>query len=336
MRISRFSNLASLGRIEEAWNDYETRLSYDFTGGTHFMIERPMWKPGDDVAGKKFLLMGEQGLGDEVLFANTLPDLVEDLGPDGELIIAVEGRLIPLFQRSCPQAKIVGYRTIRHAGRVMRVAVTDEMDSVDLWAPMASLFRQYRRTHDAFPQRSSYLTPDPERVAHWRKVLEDAPPGPKIGLLWKSAITKGARHRFFSPLEQWRPVLTTPGASFVNLHCGDCEADLAYIKDKMGVEVWQPPGIDLKQDLDDVAALCCAVDLVVGFSNATFNLGAACGAPSWLIAPMVSWPRLGLTDRYLWYPLSRMFVAEEYADWDKPMADIGRELTEFCAERQAA
>jgi spore coat polysaccharide biosynthesis protein SpsF len=71
----------------------------------------------------------------------------------------------------------------------------------------------------------------------------------------------------------WRPVLEAPGVTFVNLQYGDCDEEIALAKAEFGVDIWQPPGIDLKQDLDDVAALCCAMDLIVGFSNATIKPG---------------------------------------------------------------
>ncbi|MCA6333413.1 MAG: hypothetical protein IM664_02250, partial [Phenylobacterium sp.] len=89
--------------------------------------------------------------------------------------------------------------------------------------------------------------------------------------------------------------------------------------------IWNPPGIDLKQDLDDVTALSCALDLVIGFSNATFNLAAAAGAPAWLIAPKGVWTPLG-TDRYPWYPQVRLYQTAAYAEWAPVMAKIAADL----------
>lgn len=98
------------------------------------------------------------------------------------------------------------------------------------------------------------------------------------------------------------------------------------------MEIWTPPGIDLKQDLDDVAALCAAMDLIIGFSNATFNIGAACGVPSWLITNPASWTRLG-AKRYAWYPQVRSFSADQYIDWSPTMEAVGEAFTTWVAER---
>ena len=94
-----------------------------------------------------------------------------------------------------------------------------------------------------------------------------------------SDLMDGSRLRSFSPFEQWRAVLETPGITFVNMQYGETEAEIAQAKTEYGIDIWQPPGINLKDDLADVGALACALDLTLGFSNATTNIAAACGAP---------------------------------------------------------
>lgn len=328
MRFMRSTALLLLGRLQEGWDEYESRLDHNFADAPLFPFEAPRWEPGTPLAGKRLLVVGEQGLGDEVLFANVFPDLIRDLGPDGRLVAAVEHRLAPLFARSFPQAEIGPHATGCYMGRTVRAApFADELEPVDLWTPMASLLRHYRGDLDRFPTKAGYLTPAPDRVEHWRRALAEAPPGRKVGLLWKSAVDLNARHRFFSPFEQWAAVLRTPGVAFVNLQYGDCAEEIAWARRELGVDIWTPPGVDLKQDLDEVAALACALDLTVGFANATANLAAACGAPAWLISPPGAWPRLG-TDRYPWYPQMRVFAARTYGDWGTVMDEIAAALQE--------
>jgi Tfp pilus assembly protein PilF len=332
MRLARSSYHLALSELGPGWDDYEARLSPQFADVTLFQMDRPRWKPGMKIAGKTFLVVAEQGLGDELLFANVLPDLVEQLGPDGKLVLAVERRLVPLFQRTFPKAQVVPHRTYVYATRPLRVIPDFDPSGVDLWTPMGSLMREFRRDLDAFPDHKGYLTPDPKRVKHWKKVLQDAPAGPKVGLLWKSATNKDRRSRFFSPFEDWKPVLQTPGVSFINLQYGDCTAELEQAERDFGVKVWQPPGIDLKLDLDDLSALCKAMDLVLGFANATFNIASAAGTPTWLISTPGSWPRLG-TDRYPWYPQTRVFLPETFGDWSSVMGPMADALAEYAQDR---
>jgi tetratricopeptide (TPR) repeat protein len=330
MLLSHSTILLCLGRLGEGWDDYEARLHPQFSERTQFVIDRPRWSPGDDLSGKTLLVVGEQGLGDEVLFGNVLADVVERLGPEGKLVLAVESRLVPLFQRALPTAEVGAHATFDVGGRFARTAgFREDLSDIDAWTPMGSLLREFRRSVDAFPARDAYLTPDPARVAHWRKTLKAAPKGPKVGLLWKSAVGKDSRHRYFSPFEAWAPVLAQPGVTFVNLQYGDCAQELAAAKRDFGVEIWSPPGIDLKQDLDDVAALACALDLVVGFSNATLNIAGACGVPNFLISTPGAWPRLGETKAYPWYPKSQVFLPPGFGEWGPLMDDVAAALTAF-------
>ena len=333
MRLARSTMLHCVGRIGEGWDEYESRIHPQFNGRTAFAIDRPRWEPGAELAGKSFLVVCEQGLGDEVLFANVLPDLIERLGPEGRLTLAVESRLVPLFQRSFPSATVGAHATYDINGRLNRIVpFIGDGAAIDLWSPIASLMREFRRSVDAFPARPSYLVPDPKRVAHWRRVLKTAPAGPKVGLLWKSAITRDARHRYFSPFSGWAPVLAQTGVSFVNLQYGDCAEELATAQRDFGMEIWSPPGIDLREDLDDIAALSCGLDLVVGFANATLNIAAACGAPNFLISVPGAWTRLG-TETMPWYPRSRVFLPPGFGQWGPVMDEVAAALGAFAAER---
>ncbi|MEJ2815839.1 tetratricopeptide repeat protein [Caulobacter sp. CCG-8] len=325
MRFARATALLALGRLREGWEAYEARLSPDLLQVATFVVAKPRWTPGESLAGKRLLVCGEQGLGDEVLFANVLRDAIAAVGDESLLSIVVEYRLVPLFKRSFPKASVTPHRTVRHEGRVYWSApFIEDWSAIDLWTPMASLLTAFRSTEDAFPRETGYLVADPERVAYWRDQLAAAP-GRKVGLLWKSLSLQAERGRQFSPFEQWRPILQTPGVTFVNLQYGDCEAEIALARERFGVEIWEPRGIDLKYDLDDVAALCRAVDLTIGFSNATFNLAGACGAPVWLLTGAAAWTRLG-AKTYPWYPQARVFSPPDYNDWSGVMAEVAAAL----------
>jgi len=327
MKLARATMLIAGGELGGGWDAYEARLEPHYADVTLFAIDRPLWSPERPIQGEEMLLIGEQGLGDEILFANAIPDLIEALGPEGKLHLAVEHRLITLFQRSFPAANVGPHLTANIDHHTVRaVSFVEDHDRLDCWAPMASPLRRFRRRVSDFPVRDRYLVPDPQRVAHWREVL-NALPGKRVGVVWKSLVKATNRARHFSPFDAWAPVLTTPGLSVVNLQYGDSAEEIAYAKEAFGVELWTPPGIDLKNDLDDLAALCSALDLVIGPANATTNIAAAVGAPTWLISTPGAWPRLG-TDRYPWYPQLRVFTPSAYNDWAPVMDEVAAALHE--------
>ena len=325
MTLARSTILMALGEVGPGWDDYEVRFSPALDSTVQFRMGCPRWTAGADLAGKRLLLMAEQGLGDEVLFANTIADIQAAIGAEGHLTICIEKRLVTLFQRSFPKASVIAHGTYKVDGRTVRVAenLTD-WSQFDLWMPIGSALTVFRRTIEAFPDRPRFLTPNAKRVAHWQKVLA-ALPGKKVGILWKSLKTTGMRNRYFSPFEQWAPVLKTPGITFVNLQYGECQEELDQAKRELGVEIFNPPKIDLKVDLDDVSALCCALDLTLGFANATINLGAACGAPAWMISTPGAWTRLG-TDKMPWYPQMRVFLPQDFGQWGPVMDEVAGAL----------
>jgi tetratricopeptide (TPR) repeat protein len=327
MRVARAHALLALGDLAAGWPAYAARLDPAYGDGVDFQVEAPLWDGRADLAGKRLLLVGEQGLGDEVLFAQALPDVIEAIGSEGKLTLAVEPRLVALFARSFPQAEVGVHASGRAAGRNTRnVPFLDgRWDGIEIWAPLGSILAPFRSDLARFGTSQGYLRPDPARVAVWRDQLAALGPGPKVGILWKSLVMDAERARWFAPFAAWAPVLATPGVRFVNLQYGDSGAEAAWAAAALGVELWTPAGLDRLNDLDELTALCCALDLVIGPANATTNLAGAAGAPLWLIASPGTWPRLG-AEGYPWYPQARVFAAAGLEGWGPVMGEIAGAL----------
>lgn len=335
MQMARAMLLMTLGRIPEGFEAYEVRLDPHLPEAMRVAVDAPRWDPKtEDVRGKRLLIVGEQGLADEMVFGTCIGDAIEAVGPEGQVFVAVEPRLIGLFQRAFPAAVVGAHRSVKLEGRITRyVPFAEDLEGgVDAWIPMASLLAVFRPSIDAFPERRGYLVADPDRVARWKAELDKLGPGLKVGLHWKSLVLTGSRARYFSSFERWRPVLTTPGAVMVNLQCGDVADDLAAAE-AAGVKIWTPP-IDLKDDLEDVAALSAALDLVIGPGIAGTNLAAAVGGTAWMITAPDDWHFLG-TERYPFYPHLRYFRRDSFGDWEGAIARIRAALEEAVAAGNA-
>jgi len=328
MTMARGMQLMALGRLAEAYPDYEARLDPAMPEAPRFVTQARRWRPESEPArGLRLLVTGEQGLADEMLFGSMLPDLHEQLGPDGRLYVAVEPRLVGMFQRMLPDAVVGGHRSVRLQGRLHRLfPFLDGMApeaAPEAWIPMGSLMAPLRPDRSAFPTTRGHLRADPERVEHWRKELAALGSGLKIGLHWKSLVMTGSRVRYFSSFERWRPVLTAPGCHMINLQCGDVTDDLAEAE-AAGVRIWTPP-IDLKNDLEDVAALSVAADLVIGPGVAGTNLAAACGARTWMIHAPDDWHLFG-TDSYPFYPGMRFIPLSGFDGWPAALDQVRADL----------
>jgi len=334
MMHGRSMVMLASGMVKEGWDANESRLDPNRDGATIFTMNCPMWDGEDleQIRGKKLIWIGEQGLGDEILFMNQVKDLIEAIGPEGELRMACEYRLMDLVARSFPQAKVYNHVSATIEGRDVRALPKVDVSS-DYWTPMATPLRSLRPSLDSFPKDPGFLVADPDRQAAFRDQLDGFGPGLKVGILWKSLKMNARRARFFSAFDAWKPVLDVPGIEFVNLQYGEVEEELALARDRFGITVHQPRDIDLKMDLDGVAALSAACDLVIGPMNATTNLAAASGGNVWFIhARSSTWTLLG-AGRSMWYPQTRSFFGEGFQDWDNTMARVASELKSLSEQK---
>lgn len=330
-RHSRSICLIGMGRLEYGFAEYEGRNDPLFRAHVPHVIPAPLWQ-GEALDGKRLVVVGEQGLGDEIMFANTLPDLQQAVGPQGKLFIAVDNRLEPLFSRSFPDAVVgTGEDRVRYdvdGNQIFRfVPFAEREGPLDYYITAGSVPRFLRQRIEDFPHQA-FLKPDPERVARYREMLHAGGPGPVVGICWRSMKLDLKRAKYYSSLEMWGPILKTPGVRFVNLQYGECAEELARSAAHNGVSVEVIDGLDLKNDIDGLAALAAALDLVISAPTASAAVAGSVGAEVWFLAAGRTWPQLG-TDHYPWYPKTRGFFPARFGDWNALIPKVAEELSVF-------
>ncbi len=327
--------LLAMGDLVPGWEAWSWRHDPAYRGSTLFNIPAPRWQ-GEDIKGKRILAIAEQGIGDEIMFANALPDLIDRVGPDGTVQVAVSARLVPLFERALPGVTVGPLTVGRHNGKLLRaVSWLEDTQPIDFYTPFGDVIGAFRPRIEDFPADRTVLTADPSAVADWRMRLAGLGPGPKVGVCWRSGHMSVARAKFYCPLEYWGPVFSHPDIVWINLQYDDCAADIERIESSFGARIHTFENLDLRNDLDGNAALCAALDLAVSAPTAAGGLAAGVGIPTWFLSNRVMWPTLG-TDYYPWYPNTRFFAPDQFADWPSLMARLGRDITDFVATRAAA
>ncbi|MGA9658678.1 MAG: tetratricopeptide repeat protein [Asticcacaulis sp.] len=330
-RIAYAQALLATGDLPGGWQAYEGREQYGTTKEVQYNLWSRRWPSRQNLAnqplaGTHLMVSAEQGLGDEVLFASLLPDLIRDLGPDGRLDLGVEPRLVSLFQRSFPDAHVVAHHTQTIDGHLQRSFPELSGDPADFWALMGDFLPVYRKDITDFPVQNAYLKPDAKRVAYWRGQMNAISDKPKIGILWKSLTKSAQRDRLFPPFKLWKNLLALDNISFINLQYGDTDAETQQVSD-WGYSLHTPQAINLKDDLDDLAALCAAMDLIIAPSNATSNIAGACGVPTWMLTTPGCWTALGQAN-YPWYPSVRLFSPPDLTSWQPAMDNVHKALLE--------
>jgi tetratricopeptide (TPR) repeat protein len=306
--------------FQRGWQEYEWRLRSAEHAPLYERFGLPRWD-GSPLAGRRILVYAEQGLGDEILFASCLPEI---LAQAAHVVIDCDARLAGLYRRSFPRGTVHGGRQtdaadwLTHAG------------PVDVRIAAGSVPQRLRRTPADFPRHSGYLRADPARVAAWRERLQGLGSGRKIGLSWRGGVPQTGRGSRSLSLEELLPVLRLGGFAFVNLQYDRCSEELAALLARHGIEIhhWQE-AID---DYDETAALVCALDLTLSVCTAVVDLGGALGRPVWVMAPVRTDFRYGLKGESMrWYPSVRMFRQQRYGEWGPVIGAVAEALARFPA-----
>jgi tetratricopeptide (TPR) repeat protein len=288
----------------EGWKNY--RYCLGTTSRTKFVYKgEPEW---DGTPGKRLVLYGEQGIGDEISFASMVPDAIKDCE---KVIIDCDLRLATLYARSFPQAIVYGTRKMPHDC----VLWTPEDREFDCSLAVGQLGEYYRASAESFTGEP-YLVADPDRVLMW-KALWKSKAKPVIGIAWQGGIQRtGAKFRRWT-LEQLLPVLRSVDAHWVSLEYKPAGTELDAFRAKYpDVDIREYPHATLTNNYDDTAALVASLDMVFCMQTAVAHLGGALGVPTWVCVPPISQWRYGTSgDSIPWYK-SLKVIRQRNGKWD--------------------
>jgi hypothetical protein len=307
--------LLKLGNLEQGWDEYEWRRHIETSAGAYARFRYPEWD-GESISGKTILVYPEQGLGDEIMFASCLPDLLAA----NHLVLECDPRLESLFRRSFSDCAVFGReRTIANNW----ISALDPQP--DLQIPIGSLPRFLRRRVQDFPSRRAYLYPDPQKVAQWRRRLGALGPGRKLGLSWRGGLLKTGRARRSIELGSLSGLMALPGIRFVSLQYDAASDEVDRFTRLPGAQLvhWQE-GL---ADYDETAALVCALDGVISVCTAIVHLTGALGRPALVMAPLSpEWRYAMSAETMLWYPSVRIVRQARPGDWSGVLARVIAEL----------
>lgn len=274
-QISAFILLAQ-GKWQEGWQAYKANLGGRFRKKLQFG-DAPDW---DGQPVDRLIVYGEQGLGDEIMFASCLGDIKNVKS----LVLECDSRLESLYRRSFPHIEVHGTRR-------------DERDwDIDCDAQIAcgDLPALYRPTPQSCP-RTPYLKADPERRLMWR-ALFDSWGKPVIGISWSGGRAPSQLTKRTMGLESFRPLIETTDAVFVSLQYKDASEEI----EASGLPVRQFSAT-LSNDYDDTAALVAELDDIVGIHTTVHHLAGALGKRSTVFVPDQPIWIYQTGDRMPWY-----------------------------------
>jgi tetratricopeptide (TPR) repeat protein len=298
------------GDFAVGWQNFERRWQTGDHDTPRRAYTQPAWA-GQKLVSGSLLIWGEQGVGDEIMFAGLISDVIRT---GNRCILDCEPRLKPLFARSFP-----GVDVISGCGPGLH----PELD-IASHLPSGSLPGLFRKTSSAFATtKSPYLTADPAERARLRADYSD---GKRlVGLAWNTNNKKTGASRSID-LSLFAPLLTHPEVRWVSLQYGD-PAELERQAEAARAPILIDRSVDQLIDIDIFAAQIAAMDLVITIDNSTAHLAGALGVEVWTLLPYPSdWRWLLNREDSPWYPTMRLFRQPKLGDWQSVIQRVDGSL----------
>ncbi len=295
LHMKRSGCLLRMGQWAEGWQEYRWRFN-----APTFLESNPVRSLGlphaniDSIANQRVLISCEQGLGDEVMFASCINDLVARAG---EVSVECDPRLSPLFARSFPNVKVYSKNTFDSA-------------SLECHIPAGDLPHYFRKVDTDF-NGDAYLLADPVRRHAWQQRLAELPQPLKVGFSWRGGAESRAVVARSIDLKYWSTLFKGVNANFVNLQYRTTQQERDELNVVAGQSLCHYEDLDTFNDIEGLAALISELDLVISADNATVHLAGALGVPVWILLP--EGPERRWTDGRdgsVWYDSARLFRSE--------------------------
>lgn len=303
------------GDFKNGWSQYRWREKFP---ENHDLarLASPEWK-GESVAGCKFLLLGEQGLGDQIQFLR-MADWLHRQGATVDVWVS------PLLVEIARRAKGV------------RSAWAERpSDNYDYWCRMFGMPEHMGLEMSMLPVAASYLGMESTAVSGWRERLHAQDPmraaatrQKRIGLVWSGNPTfELDRYRSIS-LEALRPILARSDVRWYSLQKGHAEREADTLPADIDIQLL---GSDI-DDFTDTAAILQTLDLVITVDTSVAHLAGAIGVPVWVMLPTyVDWRWMTERTDSPWYPSMRLFRQRELGEWGTVIEEVREALREWCA-----
>lgn len=269
-----------LGRWEDGWKHYDKGVQ---SGDRYNRWPDVPYYNGEDLTGKRVLLYGEQGIGDEIMFAGALRQLCHAAD---KVFFECHDRLENLFRsstRDVENLEISGTRKMKQAD--YRDIVVDGFKP-DYTIGIGSLFRWF-----GIKSRAPYLKPNPELVEMYRERLNELGPGLKVGVGYAGGHKKTHSHERSFKLGDLGPILDIPGCEFVSLQYtpeATGKFDRHFMQTGRKVHHWPDVlyrGEDPGEDYEHTAALIKALDIIVVPNTTAVHCAGAIGTPCITLTP---------------------------------------------------
>nr|WP_246279029.1 hypothetical protein [Paraburkholderia ultramafica] len=300
--------LLCLGEFEEGWK--RNKSFYEVPANRALMAwpDFPAWH-GEPVRGRQFLLIGEQGLGDQIQFLRFATWLHQQ-GASVDVLVDMPIAVLA--------ATMTGVRA---------VFTTMPPGPYDYWCHMFSVPEPMKLDLPMLPVAMPYLAAAPEKVRYWRaridtvSVKRKSSRNRRIGIVYAGSPTQYLDRFRSVQLDTLQALFAIPDISWYSVQKGAREREPEALAQQFDIHTLGPA----IHDFTDTLAILDSLDLLITVDTSVAHLAGAAGLPVWALIPAYTdWRWMIERTDSPWYPSMRLFRQRELGEWG-PVIDQVRD-----------
>lgn len=303
-----------LGQWEKGFDFYDK----GFSGGNRSVRKYGVLPEWDGNKEDTVIVWGEQGLGDEVMFASIIPDLQKNCK---RVIFDCHPRLVDTFTRS--------FGIECHGTRKNHFLEWLPKSDATSHVSITTLAKYFRKKDKDFPG-TPYLVPDEKQVSKHRRSEKL-----RVGISWEGGTHANRTDLRSIPLQQLEPLLEDLDVDFFSLQYTPSAArEIHALEEKTGIHLRHFPGLVETPNYDTTVNFVASLDLVITVCTSIFHVAGALGVPVWCMVPWGPAWRYGVKGETVpWYKSARLFRQAKGEDWNKVIERVQNELDKRILQR---
>lgn len=281
-------DLLHLGREINIWGSHAKKFT------------KPKWD-GTTQSGKTILIVGEGGIGDEVINAR-FSQMIKERGMN--CIMSTVHNNVSLLSTVKTLDKVIDYKDV-------------EKENWDYWVPCMDLPYTLKIDSTEIPSLP-YLSSKKEYNDKWKNILKTNKKL-KVGIRWMG-----------NPRYELELARTIPVELFESL--SDLDIQLYSLQKDDGIKNLKIPNncIDIAPDLkswDDTMGAMMNMDLIITSCTSVAHVSAALGCKTWIVIPLLPYYTWAdMKKESYWYDSASLYRQKYWKKWDEPFEEVKKDL----------
>jgi ADP-heptose:LPS heptosyltransferase len=311
-----------MGEFKLGWKLYEHGLQVPAEGPQKWQRslkkpfnskQVPLWK-GENISGKNLLVLGEQGIGDTMMFASLIPKFAQR----GINLYFVPGpRLDKIYSRSFRCCKVINLEQAKE--------LYNSKIEFSYQVPIGSLPQYYSDNFRDFENNKLLIADADQTKTLKNKYIEYEPAkkGRLIGISWQGGGKEKRIPLKSISLEKISELVNIyPNDTFVSLQYGNDKPHLERLYQNTGKRIHHDDTIDPLKDMDGWLAQVAAMDLVISIANTTIHGAGGLGVKTLCLVSNKAdwrWMNVDIYKGCYWYQSVDTAYQDLNGSWDSAL-----------------